>query len=77
MCIVVICILKKIGAELKRYVFKSRECFNVFKKRIGYNLNIMRQSACLDINPITGDGFAALFICIPVDRLSESIMAQI
>ena len=25
-------------------------------KRIGYNLNVMRQSACLVINPITVDG---------------------
>ena len=30
-------------------------------KRIGYNLNVMRQSACLVINPITVDGYAALF----------------
>ena len=30
-------------------------------KRIGYNLNVTRQSACLVINPITDDGFAALF----------------
>ena len=30
-------------------------------KHIGYNLNVMRQSACLVINPITVDGFAALF----------------
>ena len=32
-------------------------------KRIGYNLNVMRQSACLVINPITIDGYAALFNC--------------
>ena len=25
-------------------------------KRIGYNLNVMRQSVCLVINPITVDG---------------------
>ena len=37
-------------------------------KRIVYNLNIMRQSACLIINPIMVDGFAALFNCTPVDR---------
>ena len=37
-------------------------------KRIGYNLNVMRQSACLVINPITVDGYAALFYCTPVDR---------
>ena len=37
-------------------------------KRIGYNLNVRRQSACLVINTITVDGFAALFNCTPVDR---------
>ena len=45
-------------------------------KRIGYNLNVMRQSACLVINPITVDGFAALFNCMPVDRESDSMMAS-
>ena len=40
-------------------------------KRIGYNLNVMRQSACLVINPITVDGYAALFNCTPVDRASD------
>ena len=40
-------------------------------KRICYNLNVMRQSACLVINPITVDGFAALFNCTPVDRASD------
>ena len=44
-------------------------------KRIGYNLNVMRQSACLVINPITVDGYAALFNCTPVDRVSDSMMA--
>ena len=27
-------------------------------KSIGYNLTVMRQSACLVINPITVDGYA-------------------
>ena len=31
-------------------------------KRIGYDLNVMRQSACLVINPITVDSYAAHFI---------------
>ena len=44
-------------------------------KRIGYNLNVMRQSACLVINPITVDNFALLFNCTPVDRASDSVMA--
>ena len=42
-------------------------------KRIGYNLNVTRQSACLVISPITVDGYAALFNCTPVDRASDSM----
>ena len=42
-------------------------------KRIGYDLNVkMRQSACLVINPIKVDNFAALLNCTPVDRASDS-----
>ena len=44
-------------------------------KPIAYNLNVMQQSACLVINPITVDGYAALFNCTPVDRASDSMMA--
>ena len=44
-------------------------------KRIGYNLNVMRQSVCLVFYPIKIDGYAALFNCTPVDRASDSMMA--
>ena len=44
-------------------------------KRIGYDLNVMRQSACYVINQITVENFAALFNCTPVDRASASMMA--
>ena len=44
-------------------------------KRIGYNLNNMRQSAFLVINPITVDNYSALLNCTPVDRASGSMMA--
>ena len=44
-------------------------------KRIGYNLNVMRQSACLVTNPIMVGSYAALFNCTPVDRASDSMMA--
>ena len=37
-------------------------------------LNVMRQSTCLVINPITVDGYATLFNCTPVDRASDSMM---
>ena len=44
-------------------------------KRIGHNLNVLRQSACLVIKPIKVDGYAALFNCTPVDRALDFIMA--
>ena len=44
-------------------------------KRIGYDLNVMQPSACLVINPITVNNFAALFICPPVDQASYSMIA--
>ena len=44
-------------------------------KRIGYNINIMRQTACLVFNPITVNNFASLFNCTPVGPESDSIMA--
>ena len=40
-------------------------------KRIGYNINVMRQSACLVIDQIMVDGFASLFGCTPVGRASH------
>ena len=45
-------------------------------KRIGYNINIMRQSACLVFNPVTVNNFAPLFNCTPVGRASDSMMAS-
>ena len=42
--------------------FISFEKITIRHKRIVYDLNVMRQSACLVINPITVDSFAALFL---------------
>ena len=44
-------------------------------RRIDYNLNVMRQSACLVFNPIMVDNYAAFFNCTPVGRASDSMMA--
>ena len=44
-------------------------------KQIGYDLNVVRQSACLVINPITVDNFDTLFNYTPVDRALDSMMA--
>ena len=32
-------------------------------KKIGYNINVMRQTACLVVNPIKVNSFAYLFNC--------------
>ena len=42
-------------------------------KKIGYNINVLQQTACLVVNPITVDNFAFLFNCMPVDRTSDSM----
>ena len=44
-------------------------------RRIGYNLNVMRQSACLVFNPIMVDNYAAFLNYTPVGRASDSMMA--
>ena len=43
---------------------------------IGYDLNVLRRSACLVINPITVDNFAALLNCTSLDRASDSMMPR-
>ena len=53
----------------------SSEKIIVRYKRIGYNINIMRQSACLAFNPITVNNFALLFNCTPVGRASDLMIA--
>ena len=44
-------------------------------RRIGYNVNVMRQSACLVFNPIMVDNYAVFCNCTPVDRASDSMIA--
>ena len=43
--------------------------------RVGYNLDIMRQSACLVLNPITVYSYGFLFNCTTVGQASDSMMA--
>ena len=42
-------------------------------KRIDYSLDIMRQTACLVINPIIVDGYTSLFNCMTAVRSSDSM----
>ena len=55
---------------------------NLFKrivnrfKRARYTLDIMRQTTCLDFNPIIVEGYAALFSCTAVVQASDSMAAS-
>ena len=60
---------KDFSFQLRKIITRNR--------RIGYNLNTMRQSACLVFNQITDDNYAAFFNCTPVGRASDSMMAPI
>ena len=42
-------------------------------KRIGYNINVLQQTACLVVKPITVGNFAFLFSCSPVGRTLDSM----
>ena len=44
-------------------------------KRVGYNVGVVRRSACLVFGPVAVGGFASLFGCAPVGRASDSVMA--
>ena len=56
------------------FSFQFRKIITRYR-RIGYNLNVMRQSACLVFNQIMVDNYAAFFNCTPVGRSSDSMMA--
>ena len=56
---------KIIGKNDFPYHFKK---IIVRYKKIGYNINVMRQTACLVVNPIKVNSFAYLFNCTTVGR---------
>ena len=56
------------------FLYSSEKIITRYR-RIAYNLNVMRQSACLVFNPIMVDNYAAFFNCTPVGRASDSMMA--
>ena len=72
------CVLISVLSKLYQYGQLTKEEFGKIisrYRRIGYNLNVMRQSACLVFNPIMVDNYAAFFNCTPVGRASDSMMA--
>ena len=44
-------------------------------KKNGYNINVLQQTACMVVNPITYSSFAFILNCMPIGRNSESVMA--
>ena len=66
------------------YKLKKIVCSNNFSaqfikiisnyKKNGYNINVLQQTACLVVNPITVGNFAFLFNCTPVGQTSDSKM---
>ena len=59
---------KIIGRNNFPYHFKK---IIVHYKKIGYNINVMPQTACLVVNPIKVNSFAYLFNCTTIDRTSH------
>ena len=56
------------------FSFQFRKIITRYRRK-GYNLNVMRQSACLVFNPImVVDNYAAFFNCTPVGWASDSMM---
>ena len=50
------------------FSFQFRKIITRYR-RVGYNLKVMRQSACLVFNPIMDDNYAAFFNCTPRQTL--------
>ena len=59
---------KIIGKNDFPYHFKK---IIVHYKKIGYNIDVLRQTACLVVNPIKVNSFAYLFNCTTVGRASD------
>ena len=59
---------KIIGKNDFSYHFKK---IIVLYKKNGYNIDVLRQTACLVVNPIKVNCFAYLFNCTTVGRASD------
>ena len=59
---------KIIGKNDFPYHFKT---IIVRYKKIGYNIDVLRQTACLVVSPINVNSFDCLFNCTTVGRASD------
>ena len=62
------CIIQKI---IGKYDFPYFKKIIVRYKKIGYNIDVLRRTACLVVNPIKVNNFAYLFDCTTVGRASD------
>ena len=65
-----------VNSKRRTHFYDQFRKIMIHRKRIGYDLNVMQQYACLVINPITVDIFSTIYNCTPVDRASDSMMAR-
>ena len=56
------------------FLFSLEKSLHVTNVYTGYNLNVMRQSACLVFNPIMVDNYTSFFYCTPVGRATDFMM---
>ena len=66
--------LKKIDGS-NNFSAQFIKMFSHYKK-IGYNINVLQQTACLVVNPITVGNIAFPFNCTPMGRTSDSMIVS-
>ena len=65
--------LKIVGSNnFSEHSFKEFPIMKDYEK-IGYNINVLQQTACLVVNPIMIGNFAYLFSCMPAGQTSDSM----
>ena len=60
--------------KLKNIVGSNIFSAQLIYKKIGYNINVLQQTACLVVNPVTVGNFAFVCNCKPVGRTPDSKM---
>ena len=56
------------GDLVYKFIYHFKKIIVRYKK-IGYNIDVLRQTACLVVNPIKVNSFAYLFNCTTVGRV--------
>ena len=62
--------MSKYNVGLKTLLLQSLSIIARYEK-IGYNIDVLRQTTCLVVNPVKVNSFAYLFDCTPVSGASD------